>query len=216
MFIGHFAVGFAAKKLAPRTSGGVLLLAPLFLDAIWPVFLAAGWETVRIDPGNTVFTPLDLHDYPYSHSLLMSVVWSLLLGGIYFGATRYGRGALVVGAGVFSHWILDFVTHRPDMPLYPGSATSVGLGLWNSRAGTMLVESAMFVAGIWIYARTTRARDRVGAIAWWAMVVLLVALYTSTAFGPPPPSVKAIIVFGFVAWLFIPWAWWFDRHREVK
>ena len=83
------------------------------------------------------------------------------------------------------------------MPLYPGSATSVGLGLWNSRAGTMLVESAMFVAGIWIYARTTRARDRVGAIAWWAMVVLLVALYTSTAFGPPPPSVKAIIVFGF-------------------
>jgi membrane-bound metal-dependent hydrolase YbcI (DUF457 family) len=216
MFIGHFAVGFASKRLAPRASEGVLLLAPLFLDAIWPVFLAAGLETVRIDPGNTAFTPLDLHDYPYTHSLLMAVVWSLLVGGLYFAVSRYRRGALVVAAGVFSHWLLDFVTHRPDMPLYPGSAISVGLGLWNSRAGTMLVESAMFVAGVWIYARATRARDRVGAIAWWAMVALLVLLYLSTALGPPPPSVQAIIVVGFVAWLFIPWAWWFDRHRESR
>jgi len=216
MFIGHFAVGFAAKKLAPRASEGALLLAPLFLDTIWPVFLTAGWESVRIDPGNTAFTPLDLHDYPYTHSLLMAVVWSLVLGGIYFAVTRYGRGALVVGAGVFSHWLLDFVTHRPDLPLYPGSATLVGLGLWHSRAGTMLVEGALFAAGVWIYARTTRARDRVGSIAWWAMVAVLVLLYASTAFGPPPPSVKAIVAVGFVAWLFIPWAWWFDRHREVR
>jgi len=216
VFIGHFAVGFASKRLAPRASEGVLLLAPLFLDAIWPVFLAAGLESVRIDPGNTAFTPLDLHDYPYSHSLLMAIVWSLLVGGIYFLVSRYGRGALVVGAGVFSHWVLDFVTHRPDMPLYPGSAVSVGLGLWNSRAGTMLVEGAMFVAGVWIYARATRARDRVGAIGWWAMVALLVVLYASAAMGPPPPSVQAIIVTGFVAWLFIPWAWWFDRHRTAR
>jgi len=73
----------------------------------------------------------------------------------------------------------------------------------------------MFVAGVWIYARTTRARDRIGAIAFWAMVLLLAVLYVSTAFGPPPPSVKAIEVLGLVAWLFVPWAWWFDRHRAV-
>jgi len=215
MFVGHFAVGFASKRLAPRSSGGVLLAAPLFLDLLWPMFLTAGLESVRIDPGNTAFTPLDLHDYPWSHSLVMSLVWSVLFGLAYYAYSRYRRGALVVAAGVFSHWVLDFVTHRPDMPLYPGSAVSVGLGLWNSRAGTILVESALFVAGVWIYARTTRARDRIGAIAFWAMVGLLAVLYVSTAFGPPPPSVKAIEVVGFVAWLFIPWAWWFDRHRDV-
>jgi membrane-bound metal-dependent hydrolase YbcI (DUF457 family) len=215
MFVGHFAVGFASKRLAPRASGGVLLAAPLFLDLLWPIFLATGLESVRIDPGNTAFTPLDLHDYPWSHSLVTSLGWSVLFALGYYAFSRYRRGALVVGAGVFSHWLLDFVTHRPDMPLYPGSAVSVGLGLWNSRAGTMLVESAMFVAGVWIYARTTRARDRIGAVAFWAMVVLLAVLYLSTAFGPPPPSVKAIEIVGFVAWLFIPWARWFDRHRQV-
>ena len=215
MFVGHFAVGFASKRLAPRASGGVLLAAPLFLDLLWPIFLATGLESVRIDPGNTAFTPLDLHDYPWSHSLVTSLAWSVLFALGYYAFSRYRRGALVVGAGVFSHWVLDFVTHRPDMPLYPGSAVSVGLGLWNSRAGTMLVESAMFVAGVWIYARTTRARNRIGAIAFWAMVLLLAVLYVSTAFGPPPPSVKAIEVLGLVAWLFVPWAWWFDRHRAV-
>jgi membrane-bound metal-dependent hydrolase YbcI (DUF457 family) len=215
MFIGHFAVGFASKRLAPRASQGALLLAPLFLDTLWPLFLATGLETVRIDPGNTAFTPLDLHDYPYSHSLLMSLVWSLLLGGVYYAVTRYRRGAVVIALGVFSHWVLDFITHRPDMPLYPGSAVSVGLGLWNSRAGTMLVEGAMFVAGVAVYARTTRARDRIGSIAWWAMVIFLTLAYLSSALGPPPPSVKALIVVAFVAWLFVPWAWWFDRHREV-
>jgi hypothetical protein len=215
MFVGHFAVGLASKRLAPRTSEGALLLAPLFLDVIWPVFLATGLESVRIDPGNTAFTPLDLHDYPYSHSLVTSLGWSLLFALAYYAFSRYRRGAIVVGAGVFSHWVLDWITHRPDMPLYPGSAVSVGLGLWNSRAGTMLVESAMFAVGVWIYARTTRARDRVGAIAFWAMVALLVLLYVSTAFGPPPPDVKTLKIMAFAAWLFIPWAWWFDRHRQV-
>ena len=216
MFVGHFAVGFASKRLAPRASLGPLLLAPLFLDVMWPVFLVSGLESVRIDPGNTAFTPLDLHDYPYSHSLLTSIGWSLLFAGIFFAVTRYRRGALVVGAGVFSHWLLDFVTHRPDMPLYPGSAVSVGLGLWNSRAGTMLVESAMFAAGVWIYARCTRARDRRGAAGFWAMVVVLLLLYVSTAFGPPPPNEKILKVGAFIAWVFIPWAWWFDRHRATS
>jgi membrane-bound metal-dependent hydrolase YbcI (DUF457 family) len=215
MFIGHFAVGFASKRLAPKTSAATLLLAPLFLDILWPIFIAAGIETVRIDPGNTAFTPLDLHDYPWSHSLLMAVVWSVALAAVFFAFARRGRDALVIAAGVFSHWILDFVTHRPDMPLYPGGTTQVGLGLWNSRPGTLLVESAMFVAGVWIYARTTRARDRVGAVGWWSFVALLVVLYVATAFGPPPPSVKAIVVMGFVAWIFFPWLAWADRHRAL-
>lgn len=215
MFIGHFAVGLASKRAAPRANLGVLILAPVFLDAIWPIFLVAGIESVRIDPGNTAFTPLDLHDYPWSHSLAMAIVWSVVFGLVYHAVTRYRRGAVVLGMGVFSHWVLDFVTHRPDMPLYPGSGTYVGLGLWNSVVGTMVVEIAMFTAGAAIYATATRARDRVGAVAYWAFVAVLGALYLASAFGPPPPSVAALEIGAFVAYLFVAWAWWIDRHRMM-
>jgi membrane-bound metal-dependent hydrolase YbcI (DUF457 family) len=215
VFIGHFAIGFASKRLAPKTSAGTLVLAPLFLDVLWPLFLASGLESVRIEPGNTAFTPLDLHDYHYSHSLLTSVGWSLLFAAVYLAITRYRRGTAVLGVGVFSHWLLDFVTHRPDMPLYPGSATYVGLGLWHSRVGTLLVEGALFVAGVAIYARTTGPRDRRGLFGFWSLVAVLLLAYLAAAFGPPPPSVKAIIIGGLLGWLFIFWAWWMDRHRQV-
>jgi hypothetical protein len=215
MFIGHFGFGLASKRAAPKASAGALLLAPLFLDAIWPVFLITGIETVRIDPGNTAFTPLDLHDYPWSHSLVMSIVWSLVVAAIYGGVTRYARGALVMGVGVFSHWVFDFITHKPDLPLYPGSSTYVGLGLWNSVAGTLAVEIPIYVAGVWIYARTTRPRDRSGRWAFWAMVVFVAVVYVSAVFGPPPPNEKILAVMGFVSWLFVPWAFGFDRHRVV-
>src|SRR3954470_9288207 len=117
MFIGHFAVGFASKRAAPDTNLGILMLAPLFLDLLWPIFLLLGIESVKIDPGNTAFTPLDLHDYPWTHSLLMAVVWSLLYGAVvFFAGHRDQRGGVVCALGVFSHWVLDFITHRPDMP----------------------------------------------------------------------------------------------------
>jgi hypothetical protein len=216
MFIGHFAVGFACKRLAPRASLGALMAAPLFLDLLWPLFLIAGLESVRIDPGNTAFTPLDLHDYPYTHSLAGALVWSALFAGAFFALTRYHRGALVVGAGVFSHWLLDFVSHGPDMPLYPGGVTLVGLGLWNSRVGTVLVEVSLFAAGLWLYLATTHARRLRGSIALWALVALLAAIYSTTVFGPPPPSVEAIKYVGVTSWLFVPWAWWIDRNRTVS
>lgn len=214
MFIGHFAVGLASKAVAPRTSAGALIMAPMFLDLLWPFFLVTGAESVRVDPGNTAFTPLDLHDFPWSHSLVMAVVWSLLFGGVYFAATRYGRGAAVLGLLVFSHWVLDLVTHRPDLPLYPGSATSLGLGLWSSRVGTVLVEMSLFAAGVWVYARVTRPRDRTGQVAFWAMVALLAAFYVANYFSPPPPSAQVVAWSAFLLWLFAPWARWFDRHRD--
>jgi len=215
MFIGHFAVGFAAKRVAPRASLGALIAAPLLLDLLWPIFLLTGLESVRIDPGNTAFTPLDLHDYPYTHSLVGALGWSLLAAALFWGVTRYRRGAWVIAAGVFSHWVLDFVTHRPDMPLYPGGATLVGLGLWNSRVATIIVEVAIFAAAVWLYARTTQARSRSGALALWSLVALLLVLYAGNAFGPPPPSERMIAIAGLAGWIFIPWAWWIDRNRAV-
>jgi hypothetical protein len=216
MFIGHFAVGFTAKKFAPRASLAVLLAAPLFADMLWPVFLLLGWEQVRIDPGNTKFTPLDLFYYPWSHSLLMDCVWATAFALIYYAITRYGTGAIAVWIGVISHWILDWITHRPDMPLYPGGPR-LGLGLWNSISGTLLVELTMLALGIWLYVRTTRPRDRIGRYAFAAYVVLLLVLYIGDRFSGPPPSVAAIAWSGVIALLILlPWAWWFDVHRTLR
>jgi membrane-bound metal-dependent hydrolase YbcI (DUF457 family) len=216
MFIGHFGVGFASKRLAPRLNLAVLLAAPLLLDMLWPIFLVLGIESVKIDPGNTAVTPLDLHDYPWSHSLLMSLVWSALAGGLVWVVLRDLRPALVICAGVFSHWVLDVITHRPDMPLYPGSDVYLGLGLWNSKLGTALVESAIYAAGVAIYLRATRRKDRIGAWAFASMAALLALLYAANFNGPTPPSVNALIIVSFVFWIFIPWAFWADRHRVPR
>jgi membrane-bound metal-dependent hydrolase YbcI (DUF457 family) len=213
MFIGHFAVGLAAKRVAPRVSLGVLLGAPLFLDLLWPVFLALGIESVRIEPGNTVVTPLDLRDYPYSHSLLMALFWSILFGGVAGTLYRSVRVALVLGALVFSHWLLDFVTHKPDMPLYPGSSTYVGLGLWNSLAGTLLVEVSLFVVGVALYVQSTRATDKRGSLGFWSLIATLCAVYLAAIFGPPPPNEQALAVSAFGVVVLLGWAFWADRNR---
>src|SRR6185436_561165 len=191
MFIGHHAVGFAAKRFAPRTSLGLLMAAPLLLDCLWPAFLLLGAEHVRAEPTRPPFLRLDLYDFPWSHSLVMSLFWSVLAGGGYWLFTRYRAGALAIGIGVFSHWLLDFVTHIPDMPLYPGG-TKVGLGLWQSTAATIVVEATLFVVGVAIYLRSTRARDRVGTIALWAFVALLLLAYASSIASPPPSDYRVI------------------------
>lgn len=215
MFIGHYAVGFAAKRAAPRASLGVLIAAAGLADLLFPVFSLAGWEQVRIEPGATAVAPFAFI-YPLSHSLLTGVGWAVLFAALYWVWTRYLAGAVTIALAVVSHWLLDLVTHRPDLPLYPGGATLAGLGLWNSVAGTVAVEGLLFVAGVWVYAAMTRPRDRTGRYAFWSFVALLVVLYAASLLGPPPPSVTAMAVVGLSAWLFVFWAAWFDRHRTEK
>jgi membrane-bound metal-dependent hydrolase YbcI (DUF457 family) len=216
MFIGHFALGFAAKRVAPRVSLPVLFGAAQLADLLWPVLVALGVEQVRIDPGNTAFTPLDFVRYPYSHSLVLLAIWGALAGLAYRRARgASGRVALLLFALVVSHWVLDYVTHRPDMPLYPGGP-KVGLGLWNSIPATLIVELAMFAAGAWIYARATRARTKGGRRAYVIFVVFLLALYAANVAGPPPPSVTAIWIAGLPGGiLLLVWSWWVDRQRDV-
>ena len=213
MILGHPAVGLAAKRAVPRVPLAWLIAAPLWLDLIWPLFLLAGIESVRIDPGNTVVTPLDLHDFPWSHSLLMSFVWSALLGGVYFGLRRDRVGALLVACGVFSHWLFDFFMHARDMPLYPGSETYLGLGVWNSLPATLALEIPLFVVGVWLYVTGTKARDRIGHVAFWSMIAFFVLVYVGALFGPPPPDETAIAYGALLGWIFVPWAAWIDRHR---
>ena len=215
MFIGHFAVAFAGKRAAPRASLGVLIAAAQLVDLLWPLFLLLGWERVVIDPGNTAYTPLDFTHYPITHSLLAVVGWGVLFGGSYYAVRRQARGAVVVGLLVVSHWMLDAVTHRPDLPLYPGGP-EVGLGLWNSVVGTVLVETALFAAGLWLYLRVTRARDRVGRWALWALVGFLLLIHVANIGAPPPPGVTALALVALTLWLLPPWAWWADRHRAPR
>lgn len=216
MFIGHFAVGFASKRVAPRTSVALLIAAALFADILWPLFLLLGWEHVRIDPTATRFSPLDLYDYPWSHSLLALLTWATAFAFIYWRVTKYRPGAAMIWVGVLSHWVLDWITHRPDMPLAPGSAR-FGLGLWNSIAGTMVIELAMFAAGILLYLRATRACDRIGKYAFLAYIVLLIGIYVADPFSSPPDSVRELMWTGIIAeCILLPWAWWFDGHREPR
>jgi hypothetical protein len=214
MFIGHIAVGLAAKRLAPKTSLGMLLVSVQCLDLVWPVLLLLGLEHVRIDPGNTVVTPLDFYDYPITHSLLGAAAWSVLLGSLYWVARRDRRAALVIGAGVLSHWILDAISHRPDLLLIPGGTTTVGLELWRSHPATLIVEAGLFVTGIALYLCSTRAKDSVGGYGFWALMLVFMALYLGALFGPPPPSPAALAWVSLASWLFVPMAYWIDRHRQ--
>jgi len=216
MFIGHFAVGFAAKKVAPKASLGVLMAAPIFLDLLWPVFLILGLERVRIDPGNTAFTPLDFVQYPISHSLLAVLIWATGFAFVYHIRTRYWPGTLCIGFGVVSHWIFDAMVHRPDLPLYPGGEARIGLGLWNSIPATLAVEGALFILGVRLYAKQTRPMDKVGVYGFRSFVVLLILLYLGNLYGPPPPGEKVLAFAALIIWLVVPWVWWFDRHRTIE
>ena len=214
MFLGHFGLGFAAKKASPKTSLGTLWLAAQFLDLIWPIFLLTGLERVDVDPGNTVVTPLDFVRYPLSHSLLAAVGWAFLVGGLYGLIRRRPGAALLVAALVLSHWLLDAIAHRPDLPLYPGSDRLFGLGLWNSPKATLLVEGALFVWGAAVYRRATRARDAIGSYAFRTLVIFLALIYLISMVGPPPPDSHTVAVMALGQWLLIFWAYWVDRHRE--
>jgi len=212
MFIGHFGLAFAAKKVAPRPSLGTLALAAQLVDGVWPVFLLLGWEKVEIVPGITAVTPLLFVSYPYTHSLAAGGIWALILGGGYYVLRRDGVGAGWIAALVVSHWLLDFISHRPDMPLWPGGP-KVGLGLWYSVPATLAVEFALIAGGLWLYFSATRARDRIGTLALVAFVTVLAVLYLAAVFGPPPPSVQMLAMSGLLGWLFVAWAYWIDRHR---
>ena len=215
MFIGHFGLGYAAKRVAPRVPLPVLFGAAQLADVLWPVLVAFGIERVQIAPAETPFLSLEFVSYPYSHSLVMLAVWGVVFGTIYFLATGNRRALSVIVALVISHWVLDLATHRPDMPLWPGGPR-YGLGLWYSVGGTVAVECILFGVGVWLYARATRPRDAVGRWSFVGMVVLLGLMYASVG-GGAPPSVTAVWVVSLLgAALLLTLSWWSDRHRTAE
>lgn len=215
MFVGHYAVGLAAKRFAPRTSLGILIAAPILLDVIWPILVLIGWEHVSIVDSPNRFLRLQFDSYPISHGLVAVIGWATLFASIYFGVARYLAGAIAVWFGVVSHWLLDYVVHLADLPLYAGSPL-VGLAWWNRPRMTIAIELVLLAGGVAFYLLQTRAKDRIGSFGFWTFVVLILAAYGFVVFGPAPPSVNKVAIGALSSLVFVAFAWWFDRHREAR
>ncbi|MGE0042707.1 MAG: hypothetical protein AB7H88_14700 [Vicinamibacterales bacterium] len=213
MFIGHYGVALAAKRVAPRRSAGTFLTASLFIDLLWPVLLLVGLEQVAVVPGFLPTSALTFTSYPISHSLVAVIGWGALFGGAVFAVTRDTRGAIVAGALVVSHWFLDLIVHVPDLPLWPGGPLT-GFGAWRSVPATVVLETAFLLGGFAVYMRTTRARDRVGRLAPWAMLLLVYLVWLGGILGPPPPDWQTVAWSANLQWLFVALVAWFDRHRS--
>jgi hypothetical protein len=216
MFVGHLAVGLIGKRLRPELSLGWFMAAATALDLLWPLFLLLGIEHVRIVPGAMAFNPLVFDSYPWSHSLLMAVVWGVVLAYLAAKLGAAPQTRLVLGALVVSHWVLDVASHAADMPLWPGPSPRLGLGLWNSVPATLIVEGAVWVVGIWLYLAPRSRTDRVGPIAFWSLVLVTTTMWIAGPWSPPPPSANALAWFALVGWIVLPWAAWADRHYQLR
>lgn len=216
MFIGHFGIGFGAKKYAPGISLGVLFLAAQFLDLLWPSLLLLDIEHVTISPGITRLTPLDFYDYPISHSLLTVAGWGIVMALLCWLATKKAKYALIIFVCVVSHWLLDLLMHRPDLPLMPGGSEKFGLGLWNKPIAAHIIEGLFFIGGVLLYYSSTAAKNNFGRWGLISLVALLTIIQVMNMAGPPPPSVTAIAWAGQLQWLFVILAFFIDKNRNSK
>jgi hypothetical protein len=215
MFVGHLAVGLAGKRMEPKISFGTWILAAVLADLIVFPLLIGGVERFQAVPGVTVNRMAG--EIPYSHSLLMDAVWAGLFAGVYFLWRRYPRGAWLLFAAVLSHWVLDFVSHRPDMLLAPGTQATFGLGLWNSITATLVVEGGLWLLAIIFYVRATKPKNRAGTYAFWVGVVLFtLAWYGNITTGMDPNPVRAGISGLIFFTLIVAWAYWINRLRPVR
>jgi hypothetical protein len=218
MFLGHYGVAFALKRAEPKLSLGTLFLAVQLADLLWGGFLLLGWDRVRIDPGFTAVTPLQFIEYPISHGLVGMATWALIGAAAYYSwptrdTSRHWQAAALVGFAILSHFPLDVVVHVPDLPIWGPDSATLGLGLWNNRTATLLLELGTLAAGVAIYAgfRSHRHPVRPGALT--GLVLILVAIYLVSFFGPPPPSVTAIAAADIIGLLLLAgFAAWADRR----
>jgi len=216
MFVGHLALAFAAKRRAPDIPLVWLMAAVTTADLVWPIFVLTGIEHVRISPGATAFTPLVFESYPWSHSLLLLMGWALALAGL----ARLGglpvRAGRLLALLVLSHWLLDFISHAPDMPLWPGRSPRLGLALWDSIPGTLIIEGAMWLTGLVLYLHGRRSEGWAGPVALWSFVAVCTVMWAGGPWSPPPPSERALGWFALIGWIVLPWVALADRRYSIR
>jgi len=215
MFVGHYGASFLAKRADRTIPLWVLFIAVQLLDVLWAPFVLLGIEKVRIVPGITKASPLDLYYMPYSHGLLTAIGWSIVLGAAYQLIARpsAARSSVIVGLAVFSHWVLDLLVHRPDLPLYDNTA-KVGLGLWNAPAIELPLEALILLGGMWLYLRDNSSHAK----RTYVFGVVLVVLQVVSFFSPPPPTVAAVASTAIVSYIvFALVIWWLeDRTSSTR
>lgn len=215
MGVGHFAASFAVRGRFPRVPLFVLLVAGAFLDLLWAFAILVGLEHAHIGMETDSVIPIVLDSVPYTHSLVAAAVWGALVAGLWWLWRRDRSAALLLGALVVSHWLLDYASHVPDLPVLP-SGPLVGLGLWRSRAWSLAVEIGMLWAGLAVYARDTMARDRIGAVGLVLALFVLTILGAGAFFSPAPPSVTPLVVGNFVLLVPLWLVGWVDSHRHAR
>ena len=191
----------------------VLFLAVQFLDILWAPFILLGIEKVRIVPGFTASNPLDLYYMPYTHGFLSALFWSCVAGALYHLVAHpsHPRASLIIGLAVFSHWILDFIVHSPDLPLYDNHA-KVGLGLWNYPAVAFGLEAALLFGGMWFYLQGRVARS----LGTFVLGVVMLSIQAYLFFGPPPTSDRAAASTALLAYgVFALVIWWLQDRRAA-
>jgi len=217
MFVGHYGPSFAIRAVRPEIPLWVLFVAAQLVDIAWATLVLAGIEKVRIVPGITAANPLDLYYMPYTHSLVATVLWSVAAAVVCRLVFRWKgwSAAAWVGAAVLSHWVLDFLVHRADLPLYDNTA-KVGLGLWNYVGMSLALEVLVLLVGVWMYVARTRGLTTVGRYGPMIFVVLMLAIQIASLVGPLPPSVATVAASGLGAYLvFAAIAGWIDRRRTA-
>ena len=221
MFIGHYAAGLALKSVEKKASLGMLFIAVQFVDYLFFILAPMGIEKFRLVENYTAINHFDLYYYPYTHGLLASVIWAVLIYGLWryvppFKAMGKGRVALVMGLAVLSHWFVDLIVHTPDLPLLGDDSLKVGFGLWNDFTATVVVEIALLVGGLILYLRSTTATGAMGKYGMIVFVAIMICLYLLVVNMPFDPnatvtvaSVSSLAVFT----LFTAIAFWLDRYR---
>jgi hypothetical protein len=214
MFVGHFAVGLAAKRAAPDISLGTLVFAAMLADLLWCLFLIGGVEHVEFGQAMGAANYFHATNIAFSHSLLLDALWAALLAAAYLLRHRSTRSSWILFAAVLSHWPLDWIAHRPDMPLAPGAHTYFGLGLWTSIPATVLLEGGFWLLAVILYARATRHKGRTGIYAYWVVIVLLTLAWYGNISGPPPRDPHAAPYISLTLFsLAVAWAYWMNRLR---
>jgi len=216
MFIGHYGPSFACKAWKPVVPLWVLFVAVQLVDIVWAVLVLLGIEKVRIVPGITATNPFDLYYMPFTHSLPGAIFWAVGAAAVYraVAPAQKWTAAVIVGGAVFSHWVLDLVVHRPDLPLYD-DAYKVGFGLWNYPAIAFLLEIALLFGGIAFYLRVTEPIDVIGRYGMTVLGLFAVALQAYVFFGPPPVSDTAFALTALVLYFaFAVLVYWLEGKRS--